>query len=46
MANILKIDNDKEFDNQYIKHYCIENDIKLIHSSLYGSVKVIHKEIQ
>ena len=21
---------EKEFDNQYIKYYCIENDIKLI----------------
>ena len=47
----LKIDNGKEFDNQYIKHYCIEYDIKLINISLYhpqtnGSVEVTHKEIQ
>ena len=24
MQKILKTDNGKEFDNQYIKHYCIE----------------------
>ena len=51
MTKILKTDNGKEFDNQYIKHYCIEYDIKLILSSLYhpqtnGSVEVTHKEIQ
>ena len=51
MPKILQTDNGKEFDNQYIKHYCIENDIKLIHSSPYhpqrnGSVEVTHKEIQ
>ena len=51
MAKILQVDNDKEFDNQYIKQYCIEYDIKLILSSLYhpqtnGSVEVTHKEIQ
>ena len=51
MPKILQTDNGKEFDNQYIKHYCIEYDIKLIHSSLYhpqtnGSVEVTHKEIQ
>ena len=46
-----KLIMEKEFDNQYIKYYCIENDIKLIHSSPYhpqtnGSVEVTHKEIQ
>jgi len=51
MLKILQTDNGKEFDNQYIKHYCIEYDIKLINSSLYhpqtnGSVEVTHKEIQ
>ena len=51
MAKILQTDNDNEFDNQYIKHYCIEYDIKLILSSLYhpqtnGSVEVTHQEIQ
>ena len=35
IAKILKTDNGKEFDNQYIKNFCIEYDIKLIHSSLY-----------
>ena len=35
MEKILQTDIGKEFDNQYIKHYCIEYDIKLIHSSLY-----------
>ena len=47
MQKILQTDNGKEFDNQYIKHYCIEYDIKLIHSSLYhpqtnGSIEVNH----
>ena len=51
MPKILQTDNGKEFDNQYIKHYCIEYDIKLINSSLYhpqtnGSVEFTHKEIQ
>ena len=51
MAKILQVDNGKEIDNQYIKQYCIEYDIKLILSSLYhpqtnGSVEVTHKEIQ
>ena len=51
MPKILQTDNGKEFDNQYIKHYCIEYDIRLIHSSLYhpqinGSIEVTHKEIQ
>ena len=51
MPKILQTDNGKEFDNQYIKHYYIENDLKLIHSSPYhpqtnGSVEVTHKEIQ
>ena len=51
MPKILQTDIGKKFDNQYIKHYCIENDIKLIHSSPYhpqtnGSVEVTHKEIQ
>ena len=51
MSKNLKTDNGKEFDNQYIKHYCIECDIKLIYNSLYhpqtnGSVEVTHKEIQ
>ena len=51
MAKILHVDNGKEIDNQYIKHYCIEYDIKLINSSLYhpqtnGSVEFTHKEIQ
>ena len=46
-----KLIMEKEFDNQYIKYYCIENDIKLIHSSPYhpqtnGSVEVTHQEIQ
>ena len=46
MAKILQVDNGKEIDNQYIKQYCIEYDIKLILSSLYhpqtnGSVEVI-----
>ena len=35
MAKILQTDNGKEIDNQYIKQYCIDYDIKLIHSSLY-----------
>ena len=51
MAKNLKTNNGKEFDNQYINHYCKEYDIKLIHSSLYHpqtncSIEVTHKEIQ
>ena len=51
MPKILQTDNGKEFDIQYIKHYCIECDIKLIYNSLYhpqtnGSVEYTHKEIQ
>ena len=51
MPKILQTDNGKEFDIQYIKYYCVEYDIKLIHSSLYhpqtnGSIEVTHKEIQ
>ena len=46
-----KLIMEKEFDNQYIKYYCIEIDIKLIHSSPYhpqtnGSFEVTHQEIQ
>ena len=48
---ILQTDNGKEFENQYLKTYCADNDIKLIHSSPYhpqtnGTVEVTHKEIQ
>ena len=48
---ILQTDNGKEFDNQYLKNYCEDNGIKLIHSSPYhpqtnGAVEVTHKEIQ
>ena len=48
---IIQTDNGKEFDNQFLKTYCIDNDIKLIHSSPYhpqtnGAVEVTHKEIQ
>ena len=51
MPKILQTYNGKEFDIQYIKHYCIEYDIKLIHSSLYhpqtnDSIEVTQKEIQ
>ena len=47
MPKILQTDNGKRIDNQYIKYYCIENDIKSIHSSPYhpqtnGSVEVTH----
>ena len=50
-SKFYKLIMEKEFDNQYIKYYCIENDIKLIHSSPYhpqtnGSVEVTHQEIQ
>ena len=49
--NILQTDNGKEFDNQFLKTYCVDNNIKLIHSSPYhpqtnGTVEVTHKEIQ
>ena len=47
----LHTDNGKEFDNKILNNYCLENNIKLIHSSLYhpqinGTVEATHKEIQ
>ena len=48
---ILQTGNWKEFKNEIIKNFCIEHDIKIIHSSPYhpqtnGACEVTHKEIQ
>ena len=48
---ILQTDNGKEFKNEVINNFCLDQDIKLIHSSPYhpqtnGTVEVTHKEIQ
>ena len=48
---ILQTDNGGEFKNNTLQNFCIENDIKLIHSSPYhpqtnGAVEATHKEIQ
>ena len=37
---ILQTDNGKEFDNQYLKTYCADNDIKLINSSPYHNFNI------
>lgn len=49
--SILQVDNGGEFDNNILKNYCAEKNIKIIHSSPYhpqtnGVVEVTHKEIQ
>ena len=51
LPKILQTDNGKEFDNKILNDYCLENNIKLIHSSPYhpqtnGTVEATHKEIQ
>ena len=48
---ILQTDNGKEFKNELLKNFCIDKEIKLIHSSPYhpqtnGACEVTHKEIQ
>ena len=48
---ILQTDNGKEFKNDLLNTYCLNQDIKLIHSSPYhpqtnGACEVTHKEIQ
>ena len=48
---IFQTDDGKEFDDQFLKIYCADNDIKLINSSPYHSktndtVEVTQKEIQ
>ena len=48
---ILQVDNGTEFSNNLLDSYCIENGIKLIHSSPYhpqtnGVCEAVHKEIR
>ena len=49
-CKILQTDNGTEFKNTLLERYCLENNIKLIHSSPYhpqtnGACEVVHKEI-
>ena len=50
-CKILQVDNGKEFKNAILERFCLENNIKLIHSSPYhpqtnGVCEVVHKEIR
>ena len=50
-CKILQTDNGTEFKNTLLERYCLENNIKLIHSSPYhpqtnGVCEVVHKEIR